>query len=108
MPRTKGSTNKVVVQKVKLKYGEVKNWIWDYFEDTIKIFVPQQLKLSFQKFIKANKLHLIQACVYTVENSNDLKKNPSKYMFKIGKDYICPNEHKNILQGWLKMAIKEL
>lgn len=94
----------------RLKSKDVKDWIWTYFDDTIKIFVPNELKSSFDLFLREHRYIKVKECaVYQLSaNKNLVKRNLDYYMFRQGKDYIVNLEHREDLQTWLKSAIKEL
>lgn len=108
MAKSKPEVIKLTQYPQKLKYTDVKNWIWDYFNDDIKIFVPKQFKLSFQQYVKTNKLKVVQSASYGVASIDQLKLHPKKYKYQIGKDYISSNKNKNLFIVWLKTAIKEV
>lgn len=92
-----------------VKYSDVRNWIWTYYNDTIKVFVPKQFKQKFQSFLKNNKkIKVKQHAVYKLAVSKiKIKKAPFDYVLREGKDYITDTEHTKALETWLKGAIKE-
>lgn len=108
MLKTQKRSDKPSAEVKKLKYSDVKGWIWDYFDGTIKVFVPKQLKLSFQQYVKTNKLKVTPAATYTISSLSEAKTNSGKYLWRTGRDYISQNKNKDLFTVWLKTAIKEL
>lgn len=93
----------------KLRQVDVKGWIWPYFSETIKVFVPKQFKSYFQVFLKSHKqIKARQCAIYTLSTSKiKIKNAPQTYRLREGKDYIINSQYNKVLQEWLKGAIKE-
>ena len=96
-------------ESTKVKTKDIKDWIWTYFDDTIKVFVPKEFKSEFDLFMRENRgyMKFKECATYKYSQAHAIvKKAGFTPIYREGKDYVTSADHRVALTEWYKKIIK--